>query len=278
MTREAEPASTQKQPIVIRKMDFPFDDTIPRWWFSGEPLPTHVVNALHLLFPEGERFFVRSVRRYLQGIDDPALKERAKGFFGQEGRHGREHERFADVLRAQGYDIDTFLTFYRKVGYGWIEPATPAWLHLSVTAALEHFTATLAEGALTSGELDNAHPALRDLLLWHAAEEIEHKSVAYDVLLRADDRYSVRVAGLAVAAAVLLGFWSVGFAMLLAQEHKRGLTLRAMLQGVRGMAKAGPRSFPRAIRDYLRPSFHPDQHDNGGLARSYLEKIGRLAS
>ncbi len=267
--------------IVVRKMEFPFDTAIPRWWFFGCALPTHFVNALHLIFPDGERFFIRSVRRHLEQLEDPELEERVKAFSGQEGRHGREHERFMEILREQGYDIDGFLDLYRKVAFTWIEQASPAWLRLSTTAALEHFTATLAEGALATGVLDNAHPALREMLLWHAAEEIEHKSVAFDVLRRADGRYAVRLAGLAMASMLLVGFWSLGFATLLAQERRRGVGLRAQAEGLRDLfAAAGPVGafIPGAIFDYLRPGFHPDQRENDGLARKYLESIGRLAA
>jgi hypothetical protein len=262
-------------------MDFPFDGEIPRWWFADSPLPTHLVNALHLIFPEGERFFVRAVRRHLEKIDDPLLHERARAFFGQEGRHGHEHDRFIAVLRAQGYEVDAFLSLYRKIAFGWIEGAAPPWLHLSVTAALEHFTATLAEGALGANWLGPAHPLLRDLLMWHAAEEIEHKSVAFDVLLRTDDRYAVRMAGLALGSALLFSFWNMGFVMLVAQETKRGMSLKDLAGASRRMFThtAGMRGeLLGALLDYLRPDFHPDQRDNAELARSYLERIGRLAT
>lgn len=267
--------------IVVRRMDFPFDSSIPRYWFHGSVLPTQLVNALHLVFPEGERFFIRSVRHYLDAIDDPELLARVKAFSGQEGRHGREHERFMDVLREQGYDIDRFLALYRKVGYGWIEGAAPAWLSLSTTVALEHFTATLAEGALIEDVLENAHPALRDMLKWHAAEEIEHKAVAFDVWRKADGRYATRVTGLAFAGVMLLGFWGLGLSMLLAQERRRGVGLRAQAASLRDLAAVAvpiAKRVPGAILDYLRPGFHPDQRDNEGLARSYLESIGRLAA
>ena len=41
-----------------------------------------------------ERFFVRSVRHYLDRIEDADERADVRGFFGQEGRHAAEHERY----------------------------------------------------------------------------------------------------------------------------------------------------------------------------------------
>ena len=70
---------------------------------------THIANGVNLLFPAGERFFVRSVKHYLDRIEDEHLKERVRGFFGQEGRHAKEHDVFNRILEEQGYDVDRFL-------------------------------------------------------------------------------------------------------------------------------------------------------------------------
>src|SRR4051794_7855651 len=94
--------------ITPRNPDLGFDASIPRHWFGGNAFATHLVNGVNLPFPAGERFFVRSVRRYVAELDDPALVEQARGFFGQEGRHAQAHERFFEVLEAQGYPVHRF--------------------------------------------------------------------------------------------------------------------------------------------------------------------------
>lgn len=266
--------------IRVRKMDFPFADAdIPRWWLYDNPVLTQVANALNLLFPEGERFFIRSVKHYLDRIDDPTLRERVMAFFGQEGRHGHEHERYNRILERQGYDIQRFLRLYERVAFGMLEPRIPPILRLSTTVALEHFTASLAESALTTRFLDGAHPLMRQLLRWHAAEEIEHKSVAFDVLKAVDPRYSVRIAGLALALIQLLGWWTVGAVMLAAQDElspKERARYRAEAKWLRDTYEAGARAelFTRAVLDYLRPNFHPDDRDDYHLAADYFRQLG----
>ena len=263
------------RPIVVRKVGFSFAD-VPRHWFFGAAVPTHIANGLNLVFPEGERFFIRSVKHYLDRIDDPRLKERVRAFFGQEGRHGHEHEASFEMLRAQGYEIDAFLRMYEKLAYETIEPRVPPSVRLSVTVALEHFTACLAERALTADFLDHAHPSMRDLYKWHAAEEIEHKSVAFDVFEEVDGRYWIRMIGLGLATVGLLGFWTVATRKLLDQEN---LPAEEIAQQRRAAQAPGQdrEVIKKAFIEYLRRDFHPDDRDNYALAERYLESIGRLA-
>lgn len=261
--------------IRVRKMGFDFS-SVPRHWFFGNAWATHVANGLNLVFPEGERFFIRSVKHYLTEIeDDPELLERCRAFFGQEGSHGHEHEKAFRVLESQGFDIQTWLQWYERAAFGKVEQRFPPNIRLAATAALEHLTATLAEQGLLSSELDNAHPVMRDLLRWHACEEIEHKSVAFDVLKKVDDRYWVRVSGMVLGLAGMLYFWRSAAKMLLEQE---GIT-RAQAKRERAAAKARGQNrnyLWRGFVQYLRPNFHPDDHDNYGLAKAYLQKIGRF--
>ncbi len=248
-------------------------DAIPRHWHSGSAVATHIANGVNLLFPAGERFFVRSVNHFLDQITDEHLRAEVRGFFGQEGSHARAHEHDLERLRQQGYRVDGFLRVYQRIAYGIIEKLTPAQLNLAGTAAAEHFTAIMAEGALAGGALDGAHPEMRKLLMWHAAEEIEHKHVAFDVLRAINPSYALRVAGLALATVSLTSFWFVAATMLMRQE---GLSLAEVRQGLRGIGKKRNDApiFLRGIREYLRRDFHPRQHDNYALAAAYLAQAG----
>jgi predicted metal-dependent hydrolase len=252
-----------------------FEEGVPRRWFGDVAVASHIVNGVNLLFPAGERFFVRSVRHYLDQIEDPLLREQVKGFFGQEGRHAQAHERFFEVMESQGYEIADFLATYESIVYGKIEPMTSPELRLAVTVALEHYTAIMAENVFRDGLLDLAHPTMKGLLLWHAAEEIEHRAVAFDVLKAVAPSYRLRMAGLAMATAVLGGFWLAATVMLLQQDRKRGE--RGALRGFRKVDRRGTivqRIFARGIREYVRRDFHPSQNDVDGLAADYLTSIG----
>lgn len=258
--------------IVPRKRDFPFADSgIPRHWLGDYVLGTHMANALNLVFPMGERFFVRSVRHYLEQIEkDPQLYERVRGFCSQEGHHAYAHEKFFEILRGQGYDIDRFLELYKRVAWEKLEPNFDPKIRLAVTVALEHYTAMFAQRALEGDVLNNAPPVMQELLRWHAAEEIEHKDVAFDVLMNVDPRYSTRIAGMLLGTLALLGFWIAGTVMLM-KEEKLGTVgvLKQLAFGLRG-GRIANGDMVRAFIDYLRPGFHPSQIPNDALAQNYL--------
>jgi len=258
----------------VRKMGRSFED-LPRHWFFGHPLHTAVVNALSLLFPAGERFFIRSVKHFEERIEDPGLRAAMRGFYGQEAHHQKEHLAANAAMEAQGFELATFMSWWERFAFEVVEPRFSPEVRLAATAAAEHFTATLAEVALTGGTLDHAHPAMRALLKWHAAEEIEHKSVAYDVLQAVDPRYRTRVFGFVVVSAVLGYGWVRATRHLLAQEPRARRT--SLHPVVRERLPRILRKVAGRLGDYLRPGFHPDQHDNRALARSYLASIDRLA-
>lgn len=258
-------------PITPRKPGLSFTDEIPRHWFGGNPLATHLANGLNLLFPAGERFFVRSVRKYMDQIDDPALLEQIRGFMGQEGRHAHEHERFFEIMEKQGLEIRSFLDAYENITYNYLEKWTPAWLNLSATVAAEHFTASFAHKALTRDELQWAHPVMQQLLRWHACEEIEHKAVAFDVLQKVHPGYLARVAGLLYATLGLSTFWAWGAIHLLRQEPKRAAKEWAgHAQRLRERGQFAEGLMAAAFLAYLRPGFHPWDVDDRDLAERYL--------
>ena len=189
---------TSPSPEPIRPRAFPgrFDASIPKHWFAGSVFATHLANGVNLLFPAGERFFVRSVRAYLEQVkDDPELVEAIRGFSGQEGRHAQAHERFFEILEGQGYAIRPYLEAYERIAYGFIEKVSPPKLRLATTAAAEHFTAVMAENFLLDSEALDLHPVMKELLQWHAAEEIEHRTVAFDVYEHLHGGWALRAFG-----------------------------------------------------------------------------------
>ena len=257
-------------------MNFPFTpETVPKYWFGGNATASLRVNSINLLFPEGERFFVRAVRRHSHLIKDPSLKERARQFFAQETLHGHEHDQAAAILETQGFEIETWLAWYQQLAYKTIEPRAPALLCLSVTAALEHLTASLAHYHLTHSPMRHAAPVMQDLMRWHACEEIEHKSVAFDVFQAAGGGWLLRVCGMVLALLGFLFFWESAFRHLRRQEPSlTNQQIQADIDQVRtwGVQNARRAVFRYAVA-YFRPSFHPDDLDDYPLAATALNDL-----
>lgn len=269
-------AAAKGKPIVVRKMGFSFDE-LSTYWLANDRFLTHVLNGLHFVFPAGERFFIRSSRAFYKELPQE-LKDDLAAFFGQEAQHQKEHLTAFGAIEAQGFNVQGFLDWYEQKAYRELEPKTSPKLRLAATAALEHYTATLGAFALRSGLLEHADPIMRDLFMWHAAEEVEHKAVTYDLLQHVDDRYLLRVQGFVMASILLFYFWGAGARHMLKQdqavatsENRSGFVKLVKILGVRQIG-----SFVKEWADYLRPGFHPDQHDTYHLARDYFTKIGRL--
>ncbi|MFN3587135.1 MAG: metal-dependent hydrolase, partial [Moraxellaceae bacterium] len=170
-----------KSAIQPRRMDFQFDASIPLYWFDNSQFKSVLLTALSCTFPEGERMFVRSVRHYQPLLKSAQLREEVKGFIGQEAHHGNEHEVFNALMQEKGMPTQKVVDFVYN-GIRWQEKRMSPERRLAKTCALEHFTAMLAELMLEHDDLlGGMDKNMLPLWLWHAVEESEHKSVAFDV-------------------------------------------------------------------------------------------------
>lgn len=179
--------------ITVRRMDFDLDPDIPTLWFGDHRLLTMLLTALSGVFPEGERMFMRSVRHYEKNIQDPELRKQVKAFIGQEAHHGKEHHAFNEFMESKGVPVMAIDKF-TKDGIQWEESMFPPKVLLARTCALEHFTAIFAETLLQNPHLiDAMDDRMKPIWIWHAIEESEHKSVAFDVYQDQVDDYRNRV-------------------------------------------------------------------------------------
>lgn len=242
---------------------------------DGDLILSHVAASLSAVFPDGEDFFVRSVRHYRDQITDPELKRQVAGFIGQEAMHGREHRALNDRLDQLGYPTKP-VERLTKWGLETRERIAPAKANLAMTAALEHFTATLAELVLSSEETralfgDNE---VRNLFLWHALEESEHKAVAFDVYK-------------AVGGGERLRRWTMnamrfGFVVGMAAQVAIGLLLDRETYR-RGKLRRSWKKFRKSpivrrelwdqLKDYNRPDFHPDDRDATELVEQWRTEL-----
>jgi predicted metal-dependent hydrolase len=256
-----------EQAIIVRKPHIDFSAEIDRFYIGANPIKTHVFNALNLLFPDGERFFVRAVHDHVADIHDPDLLRDIRAFAGQEGQHAREHERFFEVLARQGYRYEDVLGHFQALAR-W-SSRMPRALRLSLTAGAEHYTATIASLLLEGNLLEGCPIAMRKLITWHAFEEIEHKHVAYDVLITCYPRtsYPLRVLGFTITSAVISTYTLVGLRALIAQDWQSARLSPERYEAAQAeLRHAGARRFRRALRwaalRYLVPGFHPSRENN----------------
>jgi predicted metal-dependent hydrolase len=251
-------------------------DDLPHLFMSGDLLLSHMNMISSAMFPEGEDFFVRSVRHFRDEVHDPVLKRQVAGFIGQEATHSRAHDVFNEKLAALGYptrEIDRGT----RVVMGLLERVLSPKARLAVTAALEHVTATLAE-QLLDNEAHRAlfdQPEVAELFIWHALEESEHKAVAFDVfrLVGGSERLRIRTMRIAMA----LGMPGMALGVLASSlADRKGRRQRGLRESWRHL-KASPfanREIWRQLKSYNQPGFHPHHHDTTELVLRWRAELG----
>jgi predicted metal-dependent hydrolase len=241
---------------------------LPRHFANdGDLVSSHVAAALSSLFPDGEDFFVRSVRHFRGDITDPVLKRQVAGFIGQEAMHGREHRALNDRLDALGYPVKRYERITNRLLRIRERIMSPK-ANLAATAALEHFTATLAELVLTNEETREqfGHQGMRDVFVWHALEECEHKAVAFDVYRAVGGTNRMRVVTMNILRFAFVGAVSlmvIGSLLRDRETYRRGV-LRQSFRRFRTSPVVSPAIW-RKLKDYNRPDFHPDDYDTEAL-------------
>jgi uncharacterized protein len=255
-----------------RRTYFTFPPDIPKLWVNENPARTHLMNSFNLFLPPFERMIVRVIRdQILPRFTDPYLVEQARGFMRQEAVHGRAHMQFLENLRAQGYDIGAYMKFAEWFFERLLERRLGPKICLALVAAFEHYTDLLVPLTLETDFLDGCDPRMKELFQWHAAEEVEHNAVAYEMLRVIDDNYALHMTGNVLALSVVVGFILAGTALLLYQDGKLGdRETRRELREFFFTKYNAAGSLVRLFCQYARRDYRPGDVDYSESARAVL--------
>jgi predicted metal-dependent hydrolase len=271
-------------PTHRRKVEFDWSNT-PLHWVPGDPFTTHMINVLHLLLPTGERWFIEAVKDAEPLVTDPEIKAAIKPFVQQESWHALAHTMVLRHLADQGIDtsayidrLDRWLSALSDRHERWPNRLRRWWLyrHLADTAALEHFTAVLGQWVIQTHGLDyaGADPTMLDLLRWHACEEVEHRSVVFDIYQHVCGSYLLRALSMLLTAPQFVFWWLAGARYLMRHDptHPGKPTWRAWLRASRDYRTPGPwKLIVTTPLRYLRPGHHPKTEGNTAMALEYLQ-------
>lgn len=264
------------EPVVRKNLNFKLDE-IPRFWFGDDPFKTRMFDALSLTFPDGERYFIESVRLFRDKIKDPDLQLRVADFIRQEAQHGMAHDKMNQVMRDQGMPVDQFIRILNKIFKFELKNRSPQY-NIAMTAAAEHLTALMAETFYSHKKtLREAHPYVRALLAWHAIEEMEHRDVAFDVMQQVGEvSESTRKFALVLTTVMMLGFTTYRANIMLKYDgFSRLERLRLTAQGLPWfIGRDGMLTKMRSqYLDWFKKDFHPSQHP---IIRQYQTWIDHL--
>lgn len=283
------PGHVEGHPIEVRRPRFDWEGH-PAHWIPEDPMASHVGNALHLLFPTGERFFIQAVRDAKPHVTDPELIEAIDEFIKQEAWHAQAHDTVLRHLEDLGIDpsgyidrLERFFDVALRDRESW-----PTWtrrwqLHrrLAITAALEHFTAVLGHWALTTDGLDRAgaDETMLDLFRWHAAEEVEHRALVFDVYEHVGGGYPLRAAAMLGTTVGLLAEWVLGVRYFFSRDpslENEKPRVRDYVRASRRDRVPGVGMLLRSVPRYLRRDHHPSKEADTTLGLRYLQESPAL--
>ncbi|PVY70017.1 hypothetical protein C8D92_11047 [Tamilnaduibacter salinus] len=268
--------------IPIRHMNFGFDakEADTRFFVNTE-LASAYFEALSIFLTYGEDLVIETARYHRDLIKDPYLKQRVTALIGQEALHSKVHEEWNEVLKAHRFPV----TFYRFLARNVFDHGFrrfPQPMKLSLMAGIEHFTAVLAEFMMKHEAhfFHSEDEKQRALWMWHMLEESEHKDIAYDVFEQLSGNYPLRISGFAMALVTIWFLVPLGGVLIPFIRKPRNLIslsfwkdAKRSLDLIVGRKDGVYGSTISHVFDYLRPDFHPNDHDTSEYLAYYKERL-----
>lgn len=267
-------------PIIPRKMNFDLARRSTQDWCGENLLHTAFLNGMSLSLPIGEHFFIKTVRQFEQDISEPKLRDEIRNFIAQEAIHSRQHDIYNQLLVRDGYNIAPLEQRTKDALDANWEASSPIE-RLASTIALEHITHVLGDQILAHPERLHAWDSeYKAFWLWHAAEEIEHKAVCYDLYNKLGGTYLMRTKALiTITARMMEIFWKNQHDLLeqtcRMRELDRFSTSTIWLSNMDFMFGQDGilRGCEATYGDWFMPSFHPWKHDNRKVLDNWKQEL-----
>ena len=272
----------QSKAIPIRHMKFDFDHQKidPKFYLNAE-LASAYFASLSIFLTYGEDLVIDTARYHRDFIQDPLLKQRVTALIGQEALHSKLHEELNDAFLKADLPVKLFRFLAHHVfEYGFNRLPQP--MKLSLMAGIEHFTAVLAEYMMNHEHIffESQDEKQRAIWMWHMLEESEHKDIAYDVFQLLSSNYALRIAGffpalitilvLISAASLVVPFYRKPSNLISLSYYKDMYRSVGLIFGLKDGVYG---SSIKHIFEYLKPDFHPNDHDTSAFLEYYKERL-----
>lgn len=248
---------------------------LPWYWCDDSAFKTHFLNALSLVLPDCEKFFLTTCKPYLKTVPDSEQREELLQFCKQEGYHRHAHIKYNAWLERNGLPVARLSRDTRRA-WKWAHRFLSDKQKLALTICIEHITVVYAAILLRDADVfDKMHPHFRELWLFHTVEELEHKAVTMNLWNSADGSEALKRAFMMLALPLYVYYVAKHTLVFL---YKDGLlwnlqtwrdAIAFLFNDRTGLIR---KSFVPWL-DIFKKGFHPDDHDH-----SELLKIPKLAS
>ena len=213
-------ADDDTHPLPERTLRFEYPESMDPAWSPRRPEFAYAANAVSLIMPFAEPYFVKSVRSALPQLDG-ADRTTAEEYLRQELQHHVQHRRFNQIVTAPLPAASPRIEGWMRRTYGWFSKTRSQRFNLAFAAGSETIAFTLARW--TEHHLDElftgAEPVPSTLFLWHLAEEVEHKSAAFDVYEAIDGSRLRYLVAMVMSFVILAWFTGISALTMMLADH-----------------------------------------------------------
>jgi predicted metal-dependent hydrolase len=167
--------------ITVRKMPFDFPDEIDPVFIEGDPEASFGLIAGSLLLPYLEPYLIRSMRAAMEHITDPQLLDDLKRFSAQEGQHFRMHAKFNAAVQKAGFP--RLAEFEKELAddYKRFSETKSLRFNLAYAEGFEALTMNGIRFMMEPNGIEDTESTVSKMFEWHFVEELEHRTVTFDV-------------------------------------------------------------------------------------------------
>jgi predicted metal-dependent hydrolase len=172
-------------PITVRRMEFEFptSEEFDPLWAGGSPTVSYFTLGLSLYLPYLEPYIIKALRSATHLVKSDDVLDKIDKFCRQEAQHYKQHEKFNALIHERDYPGLAEIEARCKAEFDdWLENK-PLKYNVGFVEGFESYTTQGAVASLNGGALSgpNVDQKIADLFRWHLTEEIEHRTVAFDV-------------------------------------------------------------------------------------------------
>ena len=172
-----EPGDVNVADLVVRKMPWTFDTSVPFQWQPANPLVGMFGNVFTFFAVPFEQYIMSALREAKDRVTNPAVAGEMEAFVRQEGQHSWAHRKHMNTLIKQYPGLkDT----QREVSelFDKLLATRSTEFHVSYIANIEATFTPLFKVFLDHRDsiFGGGDPRVASLILWHFVEEIEHRS------------------------------------------------------------------------------------------------------
>jgi uncharacterized protein len=171
------------QAMTVRRMEFGFTPDMERVFVKNDPEMSFMFLGAWIMLPYLEPYLIRTMGQALPHIRDEKLKAELKRFCAQEGEHFKQHAKANDIIRGlnPAYEALRPLEAELDAEFKSFSKEQPLKFNLAYAEGFESMTSAMSRAQLEVGLYDRTESPLAQLGKWHVMEELEHRSVAFDV-------------------------------------------------------------------------------------------------